>query len=83
MHKEAAALPIDQSLDAIERDVLPSLASLLGSVADGRFAKAEAGFETRSEELRDINRQIIELTQFLAAVTARSAPQAESPNASF
>ena len=81
MGRDANSVPIDQTLEVIERDVLPSLASLLGSVADGRFAKADAGFETRSEELRELNRQIIELTQFLAAVTARSVPQAE-PNIS-
>ena len=70
-----AAHKIDETFDAIETSVLPSLAALLDSVAETAGRSGPASFDSRSAELRDMSRQIIELTQFLAAVTAASAAQ--------
>ena len=70
MHGSAAQAPVGEALDVIERDVLPSLSALLHSVASGDQGRADLGFETKSAQLREMNRQIIELTRFLAAVTA-------------
>ena len=77
MRSFSAAEPVGRTLDSIERDVLPSLSALLRSVADGEYTRPEAGFASRSEELREMNRQIIELTRFLAAVTADATQSAE------
>jgi hypothetical protein len=82
MRSKAAAEPVGQALEAIEKDVLPSLSALLSSVAEGAHRKPETGFESRSEELREMNRQIIELTRFLAAVTADAAGQPKDPRIS-
>lgn len=63
--------PIDKALAAIEADVLPALSALLESVS----VKAGDGpdYDARSFELRDMSRQIIDLTRFLAAVTGGPA----------
>ena len=64
---------LDKALATIEADVLPALSTLLQAVAD----KAVAGtaYDARSAERRDMSRQIIELTRFLAAVTADACDQ--------
>jgi len=67
--------PTDQPLDIVEADVLPALSALLGSVTDRVKSGTADGFASRSDELRDMSRQIIELTQFLAAFTGGSGSQ--------
>ena len=72
--------PIGPALDAIEADVLPTLSALLGSVAESARAQPTESYDARSAELRDMSRQIIELTQFLAAVAADASVQPTSPS---
>ena len=64
---------LDKALATIEADVLPALSTLLQAVAEK--AATGPGYDARSAELRDMSRQIIELTRFLAAVTADSYTQ--------
>ncbi len=70
--------PADKALDSIDADVLPALSVLLGSVTDAAKAEPGISFDARSAELRDMNRQIIELTRFLAAVANSSAQSADA-----
>ena len=71
---------IGQALDTIEADVLPTLSALLGSVAESARSKPTESYDARSAELRDMSRQIIELTRFLAAVAADASAQPASPS---
>ena len=68
------------ALDTIEAEILPTLAALLGSVTEQGNRQEPGKHEARSAELRDKSRQIIELTRFLAAVSADA--QAGSPRIS-
>ncbi|MGZ8997987.1 MAG: hypothetical protein ACXW2T_03925 [Allosphingosinicella sp.] len=78
LHSRPGA-PADKAKDSMDADVLPALSVLLGAVTEA--AKAEpASFDARSAELRDMNRQIIELTRFLAAVAANASAQSAEAN---
>jgi hypothetical protein len=81
MLRSRPRVPADKALDSIDSDVLPALSVLLGSVTDSAQAHPAGGFDARGAELRDVNRQIIELTRFLAAVAADST--AHSPEANI
>lgn len=77
MRTNMAAQPVDKALDAIETNILPSLSALLSSVVDvSRPGLPRSA--SRSAELRDVTRQIIELTEFLAAVTANASQARDS-----
>ena len=67
---------VGAALDAIEADVLPTLSALLSSVAER--ATGGSSYDERGAELRDMSRQIIELTRFLAAVTADAGQASEA-----
>jgi hypothetical protein len=77
MSHPAKAKSIGGAFDSIEADILPSLSVLLGSVTDSA-RQTNSNFDSRSAELRDMSRQIIELTRFLAAVSADASTQAEN-----
>lgn len=68
----------DKAFDALDADVLPTLSALLGSVKDAAKVEPQDSYEARGAELRDMTRQIIELTRFLAAVADHSAQSAEA-----
>lgn len=75
MSLPAKAKSNGEAFGSIEADILPSLSVLLGSVTDAA-KQTSSNFDSRSAELRDISRQIIALTRFLAAVAADASTQA-------
>ena len=82
MRGNSAEVQVGQALETIETDVLPSLSALLSSVAERARPKPEADYERRSAELREMSRQIIELTRFLATVTANAQAESGEPRIS-
>jgi hypothetical protein len=75
MLEPVSPLPASKSLDLVEADVLPTLSALLGSVTDSMKENPATNLFSKSDELRDMSRQIIELTQFLAAFTGVAGGQ--------
>ena len=70
--------PAETANDSIDADVLPTLSVLLGSVTDAARPGPGVSYDARGAELRDMSRQIIELTRFLAAVAANTAQRGDA-----